>query len=330
MSDWYYRIGQRVYGPYSEEDLRGRIKSGQIPSSTSVSRNGFTDWHEASESLFENQGRPRKTPRSTILRQRLAGLFKRPLRARGLKTGSWTRARKRFLSWCLWTVFAGIIAWILVVIAESQAGREWVRRLSAAFQASAPSQFTLEQTRNYWLGIREIKKTAEVSLGQMRAGQYPLNDAGQPDMLSFTNKDFENFRQLEFKREKIARDCVEKLGKLPALGVDPALLHYKLELRELWMLVDRACVDYTDITSDIEEQRSCFASPEAYALRFGTNSAGPSEMEYRNHKSQLQITEKIRQLNLLLGEGTEAMANVSNREQEVKTLLTSRYGWKFE
>ncbi len=26
MSEWYYRIGERIYGPYSEEDLRERIK----------------------------------------------------------------------------------------------------------------------------------------------------------------------------------------------------------------------------------------------------------------------------------------------------------------
>jgi hypothetical protein len=160
--------------------------------------------------------------------------------------------------------------------------------------------------------------------------QYPYNTNNQPDLWRFTDKEFETFKQCEFTRAKIARDFVAELGKLPAFGVDPALLHYKVELREVWMLLERGCTDYGEIANDVEERRACFVSAEAYALRFGTNSAGASEMEFRRHTSQEHITEKIKDLTVLLSKGDRALANMNRREQEVKTLLTSRYGWKFE
>ncbi len=331
MSDWYYRIGERVYGPYSEDDLRGRIKSVKIPSNTSVSRDGFTDWQEASVSLLEKESRPPKTSRGAIFRQKFASIFKRQKGARSFQASPWTRSRKRILFWCLGIVFAGAIACVVVKTAGRHRVGGWVRRILTVFQASAaPSHYTLEKTRTYWLELRQIDKTARESLGKMPEGKNPFNEVGQADMADFDRKDFEDFRVYQFKRAKIVRDCIEKLEKLPVYEVDPALLSYELELSELWLLVERACMDIAEIASDKEEQQSCFSSPEAYALRFGTNSRGPSEMEYRNHKSQEQIAEKIRKLSALTDEGTEAQANLTNREEEVKALLTSRYGWKFQ
>ena len=228
MSDWYYRIGERVYGPYSEDDLRGRIKSGKIPSNTSVSRDGFTDWQEASVSLLEKESRPPKTSRGAIFRQKFASIFKRQKGARSFQASPWTRSRKRILFWCLGIVFAGAIACVVVKTAGCHRVGGWVRRILTVFQASAaPSHYTLEKTRTYWLELRQIDKTARESLGKMPEGKNPFNEVGQADMADFDRKDFEDFRVYQFKRAKIVRDCIEKLEKLPVYEVDPALLSYE-------------------------------------------------------------------------------------------------------
>ncbi len=77
MSEWYYRIGERIYGPYSEEDLRERIRSRKIPSNVSVSRNGFSDWDKAPASLLEDDKRSGNAQGGATSRQKFAWPFRR-------------------------------------------------------------------------------------------------------------------------------------------------------------------------------------------------------------------------------------------------------------
>ncbi len=335
MSDWYYRIGERVYGPYAETDLRGRIKSGKIPSNVSVSRNGFGDWQEANVSLFETERPPPKTPKpkkpsGPTMGQKLAGLFKRSRKPSSVRTTPWTRSRKRLLSWCIGIVVVGAIACVFVKIVGRHTVKAWAERLMTVFQSKDTTHYTLEKTRNYWVEMQQIEKNTKEKLAKMPEDKNPFNADGQAEMADFAAKDFEKFKDDQFKRAKIARDCIDRLERLPVYGVDPALRHYELEVRELWLLVERACLEFAEIAIDKGEQQACFASPEGYAQRFGTNSPGSSEMEYRSHKSQEQITAKIKKLAALSDDGTLVQASLDSREQEVEALLTARYGWKFQ
>jgi hypothetical protein len=331
MSDWYYQTGRRVYGPYSEQDLRQKIKSGEISANTSVSRNGFTGWQKASKSLLQEDAPPGTNQDKTASRQKFAGFFTRPQTAGKPRAGSGDRSRTKALYWCIAIAFAGAIGCVVVKSVGVDRFTEYARRISRAWQGSRPDVYTLEETRDYWLAIQRIEKTASENAVRNPAIKNVLvNDADQPDKPRLTEKDFESLREYQSKQLQVARNLIDELEKLPVAGVDPALLHYKLEVSELWSVVERACMEFTEITDDTREWQLCFASPEAYALRFGTNGSGPSEMDYQNHKSQEQIAAKIRKLRALSEETTVAQADLSNRKEQVKTLLTSRYGWKFQ
>jgi hypothetical protein len=332
MSEWYYRIGERIYGPYSEEDLRERIRSRKIPSNVSVSRNGFSDWDKAPASLLEEDKPSGKAQGGATPRQKFAWPFgrKRPPVSHTPLTDARSRFRRRLQLWSVGVILAGIIAFVIVKSIDFAAVSDWAQDLPAIFHSSDDSHRTLDQTRRCWAKIRVSKQAAMEALEKMPQGEYPFTVDNQPDMMRFTDKEFETFKQYQFKRAKIAGDFAARLERLRTYEVDPALLHYKFELQEVWTMLAGGCAEYGEIANDIQEHRACFATPEAYALRFGTNAAGASDMEYRKHISQDHIMEKIKDLAALMANGDRSLAVLNTREEEVKSLLTARYGWKFE
>ncbi len=227
-------------------------------------------------------------------------------------------------------ILTAIIAVVVVKNIDLDAVSDWAQNLTTIFQSSDQSHYTLDQTRKCWLKIRGSKQVAMEALGKMPTGEYPFTVDNQPDMMRFTEKEFETFKQYQFKRAKAAADFVARLDRLRTYGVDPALLHYKFELREVWAMLAGGCAEYGDVANEIQEHRACFTSTEGYALRIGTNGAVASEMEYRSHMSQDHIMERIKELTALMVKGDQALAKLNNREEEVKALLTARYGWKFE
>jgi hypothetical protein len=332
MSEWYYRIGERIYGPYSEEDLRERIRSRKIPSNVSVSRNGFSDWEKAPASLLEDDKRAGKAQGGATSRQKFAWPFRRrrPPVSRTPQTDARSRFRRRLQVWSVGVILAGIIAFAVVKSIDFAAVSDWAQDLPGLFRSSGESRYTLDQTRRCWGKIRAGKQSAMEALGKMPQGEYPFTVDNQPDMMRFTDKEFETFKLFQLNRAKTAGNFVAKLEKLHTYGVDPALLHYKFELREVWMMLAGGCAEFGEIANDIQERRACFASPEAYALRFGTNAAGASDMEYGKRISEDHIIEKIKELTALMVKGDQSLATLNTREEEVKALLTARYASKFE
>lgn len=52
MNEWYYRLGEDVQGPVSEEDLNHIFESGALPDETRVWCEGMQDWKAASKILM--------------------------------------------------------------------------------------------------------------------------------------------------------------------------------------------------------------------------------------------------------------------------------------
>ena len=185
-----------------------------------------------------------------------------------------------------------------------------------------------KKTIEFWKKMREIEGQANNSLKD-DPRKYPMAEGGQYDFPKFSNDDFEALTNFHFSQGAIKQQVSNDIGNLPILGIDPDLMRFKIDLCEHWRSTADVVNGLAVIFNAVHQQKVRFTSNEAYALRTAKALLKQGDMEAEYQENQQEIEGMRKKWSVVRDNDAMLREKISKREQEIKSVLTSRYNWEF-
>lgn len=103
---WYYKVGDEKIGPVSHQELQNKLDNGEIPHSTKIWTEEFTDWLHISEVEHFNMTTLDEAPTITIKKQ---GDYSRETDEDYVRPRPWVRFWARMIDYSLFIFAVGFV-----------------------------------------------------------------------------------------------------------------------------------------------------------------------------------------------------------------------------